>query len=235
MPCLLVNIYSVLVELSYQKSVQLCWVWSVSRRPTKPEATVKSPASDSLAAIHEFLVRELPPENVRRAAYFANASHEAGERYVRYSERNDEWVCYATRRKKLETIATLTEKLASGLSDLDILSRDDLASRIGSKEIDGLIGSLRRLGKETTVLVEQFQPEGRGRNLVEQRWILEIANIYENAFHQPASVWGKGGGPIKGRQSFYRFLELSRSPSRKWSGKLHPRQVDRVLKRRRSA
>src|SRR5205085_7210980 len=118
---------------------------------------------------------------------------------------------------------------------LDILSRDDLASRVGSKEIDGLVGSLRRLGKETTVLVGQVQPEGRRRDLAEQRWILEIANIYENAFHQPASVWGKGGGPIKGRRGFFNFLVLSRSPSRKWNGKLHPRQVDRVLKRRRPA
>jgi hypothetical protein len=206
----------------------------VSRRPTKPQATLKSPAIESGSDVHEFLVRELPPENVRRASYFANAAWEAGERYVRYSERKDEWSSYATRRDKLKKIVMLTEELASGLSDLDTLSRDDLARRVGSKEIDGLIGSLRRLGKETTVLVRQFQPEGRGRDLAEERWILEIANIYENAFHQPASVWGKKIGPIKGR-SFYRFLELNRSPSRKWNGKLHPRQVDRVLKRRRLA
>src|SRR5436305_10049106 len=158
---------------------------------------LESPAIESGSDLHEFLVRELPPENAKHASYFANASLEAGERYVRYSERMDEWSGYATRRKNLKRIVKLTEELASGLSELDILSRDDLASRVGSKEIDGLVGSLRRLGKETTVLVGQVQPEGRRRDLAEQRWILEIANIYENAFHQPASVWGKGGGPIK--------------------------------------
>lgn len=207
----------------------------MSRRPTKPQATVKSPACESHSDIHEFLVRELPSENVRRASYFANASREAGERYVRYSERKDEWSSYATRRDKLKKITTFIEKVASGLSELDILSRDDLASRVGSKEIDGLISSLRHLGKEATILVSQVQPSGRRRDLDKERWILEIADIYENAFHQPASVWGAGGGPIKGRRSFYRFLELSRPLLLPWHGKLHPRQVHRVLERRRPA
>src|ERR1035437_143536 len=111
----------------------------MSRRSTKPEATLEIPTSES-SDVHEFLVRELPPEDVRRASYFANASREAGERYVRYSERKDEWSKYATRRDKLKRIVTLVEGVASDLSELDILSRDDLASRIGSKEIDGLIG-----------------------------------------------------------------------------------------------
>jgi hypothetical protein len=30
-------------------------------------------------------------------------------------------------------------------------------------------------------------------HVISQKWILEIANIYENAFHQPATVWGADG------------------------------------------
>jgi hypothetical protein len=208
----------------------------MSRRSTKPQAMLKDPASLGFSEVHAFLVRELPPENASRAWYFANAARDAGERYVQYSERKDEWSSYATRRDKLKKITTFVEKVAFGLSELDILSRDDLASRVGSKEIDGLIGSLRRLGKETTILVGQIQPGGRRRDLAEERWILELADIYEKAFNQPASVWGRGAG-LNGRQSFYGFLQLSRPPSTRPLGdyKLHPRQVDRVLKRRRRA
>ena len=207
----------------------------MSRRPIQTTA-VKSPARESPSDVDEFLIRELAPENVRRASNFSNAVRVAGERYVRYSERKEEWFNYSSRREKLKKITTFVDKVASGLGELDIVSRDDLASRVGSKEIDGLIGSLRRLGKEMTILVSQVQPSGRARDLDKERWIIDIAEIYEKAFDLPASIWGAEGGPIKGRRSFYRFLELS-----------HPCQFDgtamsctpgksiELLKRRRSA
>ena len=189
-------------------------------------------ASESGSDILDFLVRELPPEKKKDAPYFANALREAGDRYDRYTARRDEWFNYNTRKNGLVRVTTLIERLASGLSELDILSRDDLASRVDQKQIDELIGSLRRLSKETANLAEQAQENGRPRDLAEERWILELADIYENAFCQLAIVWGSGDGPIKGRRSFYRFLEINRPKSFPRHGKLHLRQVDRLLKRR---
>jgi hypothetical protein len=204
----------------------------MSCNPVKPEAIRKSPASESGSDIHDFLVRELPPEKTKHASYFAKALREAGDRYDRYIARKDEWFDYATRKNKLERVTTLIEGVASGLSELDILSRDDLASRIDQEQIDELVGSLYRLSKETAALVEQTQANGRPRDLAEERWIFELADIYENVFYQPAVVWGSGDGPIKGRRSFYRFLELNRPKTFPRHGKLHLRQVARLLERR---
>lgn len=201
------------------------------RRLTKPEATPKTPATESGRDVYEFLVRHLPPQNNKRASYFANALREAGERYDRYIARRDEWFDYAARKKKLERLMVSIEAVAFGLSELDILSRDDLASRVDSKEIDELVGTLGRLAKQTTSLFDQAQSNGRPRDLAEERWILELADIYENAFNKPAAVWGSGDGPTRGRSNFYRFSELNRPTSFPRHGKLHPRQVDRLLKR----
>ena len=207
----------------------------MSARRVKSQATLTTPTSGSGSDVQAFLVRELSPKNERRASYFAEAVRAAGERYDRYIERKDEWWSFAARRDKLKKITTFIDGVASGLCELDILSRDDLASRMGSKEIDELVGSLHRLSKEATALFRQAQSNGRPRDLAEERWILELADIFENAFHRPASVWGTGGGPIKGRRGFYHFLELSRPKKFPAHGKLHPRQVDRLLKHRRPA
>ena len=127
----------------------------------------------------------------------------------------------------------LSREWSSGLRQLDIVSLDDLACRVGLKRIDELVGSLHDLSKASAVLLEQIQTNGRPRDLAEERWILELADIYENAFRQPASVWRVGVGPVRGRGGFYRFLELSRPKQFPRHGKLHPRQVDRLLKQRR--
>jgi len=203
----------------------------MSSRSKKQETTLENPAGECGSNILEFLLRELPPQNNRHASYLADALREAGERYDRYLASRDEWFDYAARRKKLERIATSTEAVVSGLVGLDILSHDDLTSRVDPKKLDELVGSLARLAKETTSLLDEVQSNGRPRDLAEERWILELADIYENAFRQPAVVWGSGG-PIKGRSSFYRMLELSHPRPFRRNGKLHPRQVDRLLKRR---
>jgi hypothetical protein len=208
---------------------------SVSTPNTKPVATLekKNRKSESNPDVREFLLRELPSKNNKEASYFSDAVRDAGERYDRYIARSDEWSDYAIRRDKLKKITTFIEGVASGLRDLDIMSRDDLACRVGSEKIDELVGSLHDLSKASAVLLEQVQTNGRPRDLAEERWILELADIYENAFRQPASVWGIGGGPVRGRGGFYQFLELSRPKQFPMHGKLHPRQVDRLLKRRR--
>jgi hypothetical protein len=68
-------------------------------------------------------------------------------------------------KKKLKKITTFVDGVAAGLRELDVLSREDLASRMGSTEIDELVDSLHRLSKEAAVLMGQAQTFGRQRNL----------------------------------------------------------------------
>ena len=119
---------------------------------------------------------------------------------------------------------------------LDIMSFDDLAVRIDPKKIETLVGSLLFLSKESRDLAIEVQDKGKPRELAEERWIFELADIYENAFRQPASVSGSGSDadePMSRRGKFYRLLEVSRPESFPQHGKLSLRQIDRMLKRRR--
>lgn len=147
--------------------------------------------------------------------------------------RRDEWWDYADRRRHLQAIATLAKALASYLSQLDVLTRDDLVERIDAKEIVALVGSLSVIHEKSTELGEMLQTGGRPRDLAEERWILDVARLYENAFEQKAVVWGSGTGPAKRRGRFFRLLLVSRPGTFAKQGKLTVRQIDRVLKRRR--
>jgi hypothetical protein len=196
----------------------------MSRQSKKQHTTEKIRASEGDEEIHDFLVRKLPPGKTKQALYLTNVLIKAGARYDRYAATRNEWLDYAARRDRLNRITDLINDLKSGLCELDILSRDDLASRVDQKEIETLVGSLSILSKETTELVEEAQENGRPRDLAEERWILELADIYENAFCQSA-----GDSPA----TFCRFLELSRPTSFPRYGKLNHRQIERALKRRR--
>jgi hypothetical protein len=163
----------------------------------------------------DFLVRELPPGTTKEASYFANALSEAGARYDRYTKRRNDWIRYAHRKKRLQHVAELADKLASVLYQLDIMSFDDLTVRIDPKKIETLVGSLLFLSKESRDLAIEVQDKGKPRELAEERWIFELADIYENAFGRPASVSGSGsesdeGEPTNRRGKFYRLLEVSR-------------------------
>ena len=202
-------------------------------RPTKKQTTIgESPAEEGGEDLREFLVRKLPPGKTKQAPDFTNAILEAGARYDRYTARKNDWLNYNNRSWRLNKISKLAEELASRLCELDILSRDDLTSRLDPEQIETLIGSLRRLNKETTNLAEDAQQDGRPRDLAEERWIRELADIYENAFGQPARVWGSGTGSAKQRGRFYRLLELGRPTSFFRYGKLSLRQVERILRKR---
>jgi hypothetical protein len=124
------------------------------------------------------------------------------------------------------------------LYQLDILSLDDLAARIDPKKIETLVGSLLFLSRESQDLATEVQDKGKPRDLAEERWIFELADIYENAFCQSARVSGSGSEddddePTNRRGKFYRLLEVSRPESFPRHGKLSLRQIDRMLKRRR--
>jgi hypothetical protein len=203
----------------------------MARRPKWQQTT---PANEGGDGIRDFLVRELPPGKTNQAPYLANALLKAGARYDRYTARRKEWADYATRRNRLKSVTKLADNLASCLRALDIISRDDLASRFDPKVIEALLGSLSLLSKETMELAKDAQQNGRPSDLAEERWIFELADIYENAFSDEAHVSGSGGGPVRHRGKFYRLLELSRPESFPRFGKLSVRQIERALKARRS-
>src|SRR3954454_142373 len=93
------------------------------------------------AAIRAFLERELPPAKSGDAAFLTDALLAAGERYDRYAANKQSWLLFAHRRRRLQQTAKRASELAIALSDLDVLSRDDLASRFGPKEFEALLGS----------------------------------------------------------------------------------------------
>lgn len=201
------------------------------RRTENQPARGRIPANERGEDLREFLARKLPPDKALRAPDVANALREAGARYDRYAARKKEWLNYRTRKRRLKRLSELAAELASELGDLDILSRDDLATRLGPKQIETLIGSLHLLYKETTDLTKEVQQDGRPRDLAEERLVIEIADIYENAFGQPARVWGSDSGATKQHGTFFRLLELSPTSFLRY-GKLSLRQINRTLQKR---
>jgi hypothetical protein len=204
----------------------------VLHRPTERQSATEKSTDEGQDRLRDFFVRELPSGSVEHAAYLARAVVRAGERYDRYQERKREWFNYATRRDRLTRIANLAAELAGAFCDLDLFSRDALYSRADPTEVETLIGSLALISKEATVLAAQVQSSGKPRDLAEERWMVELADIYENAFGKLAGVWGSAGETRKQRGTFYRLLELGRPASFHRHGKLSVRQVGRTLKKR---
>jgi hypothetical protein len=170
--------------------------------------------------LRDFLARTLPRGDVH---FFATAFTHAAARYDRYSANRHQWVDYAGRRNRLLKITHLASALAANLSELDILSRDELTSQVDPKGFEVLIGSINLLAQHVSVLVKDTQSIGAPRDLAEERWIEEVADIYENAFRQPAKAnW----------MAFRRVLQMSCPSSLPRFGKLDLRQVKRALQRR---
>lgn len=65
------------------------------------------------------------------------------------------------------------------------LSRDDLDLRFDAEKLSRLMASLPVLREEAGHLANAVQKSGRPRDLAEERWILEVADIFQNAFGQP--------------------------------------------------
>src|ERR1700733_7976738 len=125
----------------------------------------------------------------------------------RYAANRRERENYSGRAGRFAGIALTAGNLAIQLSELDVLSRDDLEARIQSDQLQAILGSLIALQKEAIYLKKRGRGAGRGRDLAEERWISELADIYENVFKRKASVWGSGTGPKNRRGDFYRLLE----------------------------
>lgn len=207
----------------------------VSRSLGTTKKTAAKKADLEGDTVLDFLKRELPPAKRGDASYLADAVLEARTRYDRYAANKERWFKFAPRRSRLEQVAKLAVELAVTLGKLDILSRDDLESRFGQKETQSLVGSLVRLNEDAVKLAKQVQSKGRPRDLAEERWILELARIYENAFDTKPRVWGSGSETGKRRGKFYDFLMVSRPRSFPQHGKLSPRQVHRTLEADKSA
>lgn len=190
-------------------------------------------AQPDIDEIRAFLERELPPASRRDALYLAKRLVIAAGRYDRYASRRGEWQDYSRRQGHLRQIAVLSERLASSLTDLDSLSHDDLTRHFGAERLSILIESLLVVGGEADHLAGRVQKSGRPRDLAEERWILEVADIYQIAFSKPPRVWGSSTGSEKRRGKFYDLLSLCRPDSFPRHGKLSPKQIDRVIQGRR--
>jgi hypothetical protein len=208
-----------------QKSAQSAGDRSVRR----PKATLKNRALIGDEGLDAFLARDLPPGSIEHAGAVVSAVLNAGARYDRYNARRLELMDYATRRRKLTTIARLSDQLGKGLCQLDILSRDTLGCLTDPRELGALVGSLQLLNLKSTIMALETQDNGRPRDLAEECWILEMADIYENAFCREAKLSGSGNDP---RGKFYHFLKCGLPPSFARYGKLHLRHVKRALAKR---
>jgi hypothetical protein len=180
----------------------------------------------------EFLSRELPPRRRDDVEYFAESIKEAGDRYDRYDERRADWEKYARRRASLRKLQHLSADLALVLCSLDILNHDDLASRTGPEKIDYLIGLLQQLNQHAGQLERETQVRGKPTDHATERWILDPADIFENAFSKPPKISGSGEDSASRRGRFYRLLELGRPSRFARHGRLSPKHVQTLLKLR---
>jgi hypothetical protein len=155
-----------------------------------------------------FLARELPPARRDDTEYFAKAIKEAGERYDCYDERRADWEKYSSRRASLLKLKRLAESLDTALCSLDILTRDDFVSRIGPEKIEYIVGLLRLLNQYAGEIESGTQVRGKPTDHASERWILTVADIFENAFLRPPTVSGSGHDSTGRRGKFYRLLEL---------------------------
>lgn len=182
--------------------------------------------------ITSFLARELPQARREDAEFLTKAIKEAGERYDRYDQARSEWEKYGPRKRRLGVLKAGAERLGGVLSSLDILTRDDLASRIGPERIDSLLGLLLLLWERAGELEKEIQDRGKPTDHATQRWILEMADIYENAFSTPPTISGSGEDSAERRGRFYRLLELGRPSRFARHGRLSLKHTQKLLKSR---
>jgi hypothetical protein len=180
-----------------------------------------------------FLARELPPATRDDAEHFAKAIKEAGERYNRYDERRAEWEKYSRRKASLGEVRVFAAKLSSILCSLDILTRDDLTSLTGPERIDCLVGLLNLVWQQAGELESKIQERGKPTDHASERWIIEIADIFENAFSKPPTVSGSGEDSIHRRGRFYWLLELGLPSRFARHGRLSLKHIQKLLKLRR--
>ncbi len=188
--------------------------------------------NDRKQAILEFLRKSLPDMDESGLDLIVTGLLRAGERYDRYAANKEDWTSYVNRRRVLTKITKQAAELVESLRELDIISRDILEERLSIERLGTISSFLGYLEREGTKLAGDVQKEGRQIDLAEEIWILEIAEIFENAFGRSASDSDPGSGKKKNRRPFFQLLKLSRPSSFPRYGKLDRRQVDRVFDRK---
>jgi hypothetical protein len=133
------------------------------------------------------------------------------------------------RAARLQKIEEGAKEVVVALLGLDVMSRDDIASRIGARAIEEYIGSFQTLTLEAIRLRHDIQERGKPRDVARERWIRDMADIFETTFDEAAAVSGSGDSPIRQRGKFYRLLDLSRPSRLAQYGSLSPKHVKSVL------
>lgn len=150
---------------------------------------------------------------------------EAGKRYERLAH-DDKAMGTGARRRVLKSISTGARSLCSDLAQLDAISREDFARRLGDEELEKLGGYLARLETHANELFNSAQSSGPQRDLPTERWIADLRHLYERRLGLRAAVWG-GAKP----GPFFQFLDDNR-PSGSRQPKLEQSYVRRVLNRK---
>jgi hypothetical protein len=179
--------------------------------------------------IQSFLKSSLPTGRQEDIGFVSEALESVASRYDRYARNKASWESFAARRGSLSQISAGANLLGQKLLKLDVLSWDDLGVRIQTERLEAIVGLLVLLSKEAKVLEMGVQSDGRPRDLAEERWVKEIADIFEKAFKAEAKVYGSSEKP---RGAFYELLKLCRPPSFARHGKLSARQIRRYLAER---
>src|SRR5258708_7003087 len=134
---------------------------------------------DGRESVVEFLQRALPPQKASEVTNIVDGIGETRARYDRYAEQTEP---YRVRTARLRKIEEGSSNVFGALLGLDVMSRDDIASRIGPRTIEEYVGLLLTLTLEAKRLGKEIQERGRPRDVARERWIREMADIFENAF-----------------------------------------------------
>jgi hypothetical protein len=175
--------------------------------------------------LRNFLQDNLP-RSTAGVESIMRALEAAGQRYERYAAAREHWETYRNRRVVLKGMADRAEQLQNLIARLDPISRDDLTSALGAERLEALQGYLSSVAVHADRLASSVQASGRPRDLAIERWVHEVADIFEVNFGRKATATGSAA------RRFYELLRLSMPESFPRAGSLQPRQLTRVLKLR---
>ena len=181
-----------------------------------------------------FLEQKLPNDSQPNLALIVEALSRAAATYERYAESRSRWMNYNERRRRVREIERQAKQLLTQLNELDLISKDQLAVRLGAEELEKLQGQLTGMMLNCPKVMNAMQATGRPKDVAAWNWVLEVADIYESHFRRKATVSGSGAGDRSSRGEFYKLLQLSLPDSFPRFGSLHPKQLTGILQSRRN-
>jgi hypothetical protein len=184
------------------------------------------------AVLREFLLCALPKGARSRVDEMIRAWDYAGRRYERYAETRTIWSDYKRWRDMLWRLISTSGNLAKDIARLDPISRDDLEARVGSEKLETVIGYLDTLAEQAQSICQQIQVAGPSRDLALERWVHDVAAIYEANFRRKASISGSASELRRERGKFNRLLHIAKPAPLPQRALAHPARLTRILKRR---